>query len=68
VIGIAAGEVLIGGLPCDVYYAAAAPQMPAGYLLLNLKVPDDAPDGLAVPIVLRIGGRESRGTVTLALK
>lgn len=61
-------EVLIGGLPCDVYYAGAAPGRFAGYLYLNLKVPDEVTPGPAVPVVLRIGGKDSTQTVTIAVR
>ncbi|MGC4055291.1 MAG: SBBP repeat-containing protein [Paludibaculum sp.] len=61
-------EVLIGGLPCDVYYSGAAPGRFTGYLYLNLKVPDEVTPGPAVPVVLRIGGKESTQTVTIAVR
>ncbi len=61
-------EVLIGGIPCDVYYAGAQPGSPAGYLELNLKVPEDAPAGPDVAVVVKIGGVESTRGVTIALK
>ena len=60
--------MLIGGLSCDLYYAGAAPGRPAGYIELNLKVPEEAPAGDAVPVILRIGGRESWTLTTLALR
>ncbi|MBI5282199.1 MAG: SBBP repeat-containing protein [Candidatus Solibacter usitatus] len=65
---LASMEVLIGGVPCEIYYGGAAAGKPAGYLELNLKVPEDAPAGSEVPVVLRIGGRESRQRVTVSLK
>ncbi|QOY90497.1 SBBP repeat-containing protein [Paludibaculum fermentans] len=61
-------EVFIGGLPCDVYYSGAAPGRFAGYLDLNLKVPDEVTPGPAVPVVLRIGGKDSTQTVTIAVR
>ncbi|MBI4892057.1 MAG: hypothetical protein HY821_15635, partial [Acidobacteria bacterium] len=65
---VAAVEVLIGGIACDVYYAGAQPGSPAGYLELNVKAPEDAPAGPAVAVVVRIGGVESTRGVTIALK
>ncbi|MGJ5816797.1 SBBP repeat-containing protein [Paludibaculum fermentans] len=61
-------EVFIGGLPCDVYYSGAAPGRFAGYLDLNLKVPDEVTPGPAVPVVLRIGGKDSTQIVTIAVR
>nr|WP_321477744.1 SBBP repeat-containing protein [uncultured Paludibaculum sp.] len=61
-------EVFIGGLPCDVYYWGNTPGQTAGYLTLNLKVPDDVTPGPAVPVVLRIGGKDSTQTVTIAVR
>lgn len=61
-------EVLIGGLPCDVYYWGNAPGKRAGVLELNLKVPDDVTPGPAVPVVLRIGGKDSTQTVSIAVR
>lgn len=61
-------EVLIGGQKCDVYYAGAQPGKPAGYLELNVKVPEETAPGAAVPVVLRVGGAGSTRTVTIAVK
>lgn len=65
---VAEVEVWIGGVRCDVYYAGAQPARPAGYMELNLKVPDEIEAGAAVPVVLRIGGVESERVVTIAVK
>lgn len=61
-------EVLIGGQKCDVYYAGSQPGKPAGYLELNVKVPEEIAAGPAVPVVLRIGVVESTRAVTIAVK
>jgi uncharacterized protein (TIGR03437 family) len=61
-------EVLIGGVPAQVIYAGAAPGAVAGVLQVNLRVPDGAPSGSAIPVVLRIGGVLSRFDATIAVQ
>ena len=48
------------GLRLDnVAYAGAAPGLVAGVLQVNVKIPDNAPTGDAVPVTLSIGGVDS---------
>jgi len=57
----------IGGLPAAVQYAGAAPGLVSGVVQLNLRVPDGiGPD--AVPVRIAVGGVESNGTVTIAVR
>jgi uncharacterized protein (TIGR03437 family) len=61
-------EVLVGGVPAQVTYAGAAPGAVAGVLQVNLRIPDGAPSGSAIPIVLRVGGVLSRFDATIAVQ
>ena len=40
----------------------------SGEIQVNIKIPDDAPVGLTVPLVLTIGGASSRKDATVAIK
>lgn len=60
-------EVRIDGIKADVSYAGAAPDLPAGALQVNVKVPAGVHRGIAVPVVLTIGNVASQANVTLAV-
>jgi hypothetical protein len=49
-------------------YAGAAPNMVAGVYQINVRVPDAAPTGDRVPIVVKSGTASSPATVTVSLK
>jgi uncharacterized protein (TIGR03437 family) len=49
-------QVQIGGLPATVQYAGAAPGLIAGAIQVNAYVPNGAPSGSGVPVVLSVGG------------
>ncbi len=57
--------VTIGGLEAEVVYAGAAPTFAAGLMQINVRVPDAAPKGAAVPVVLNIGNGASQPGVTI---
>jgi uncharacterized protein (TIGR03437 family) len=57
----------IGGKPADVKWIGGGPGFVAGVLQINIQVPDDVPTGGAVPIVVRIGERDSQAGVTMAV-
>jgi len=59
--------VKIGGVDAPVLYYGAAPQMVAGVMQVNAKVPDDAPSGNQA-IVLTVGSCSSPLGVTDAVK
>jgi len=61
-------ELLIGGRPAEVQYAGAAPGMVAGVLQINARIPDDAPTGDDVSIVLKVGEHQSDDRVTLSIR
>lgn len=58
--------VTIGGAPATVAFSGLAPGF-VGLWQLNILIPDGAPVGDAVPLVISFGGRESRAT-TIAVK
>jgi uncharacterized protein (TIGR03437 family) len=60
--------VLINGTPAEVGYAGAAPGLVAGVMQLNVRIPENMPPGASVPIVVNVGGANSRLGVTIAVK
>ena len=58
-------SVTIGGVPAEVTFSGLAPGQ-VGLYQVNARVPDDAPAGDAVPLVLSIEGAVSN-TVTIAV-
>lgn len=51
--------VQIGGIDAPVLYAGGAPGLISGLLQVNVRIPDNAPRGAAVPIVIFVGGQGS---------
>ncbi|MEO7650916.1 MAG: hypothetical protein ABIZ80_10655, partial [Bryobacteraceae bacterium] len=60
-------SMTIGGRPADILFAAAAPGY-AGLLQVNARVPDAAPPGALVPIVLSAGSAASQEGVVIAIR
>lgn|GEM_PF-3413460 len=64
--------VLIGGLPAQVNYAGAAPDLVAGVMQVNAVVPPDTPNGPNVPVEIAVNGDSSdefsTGAVTIAVQ
>ena len=61
--------VLIGGYPATIQYSGAAPGLVAGAIQVNAYVPQGAPSGAAVPIVLSVEGYPSPNNyVTIAIQ
>jgi uncharacterized protein (TIGR03437 family) len=60
-------SVQIGSVDAPVLYYGAAPQMVAGVLQLNVRVPDAAPSG-EQPIIVKVGSCSSPQGVTVAVK
>jgi uncharacterized protein (TIGR03437 family) len=52
----------------EILYAGGAPALVAGVMQLNLRVPWDIEPGDTIPLVLRIGDRNSPAVVTIAVK
>jgi uncharacterized protein (TIGR03437 family) len=61
-------KVTVAGLPAEIIYAAEAPNAIAGLLQVNFRVPENAPIGDAVPLVLWIGDTRSAEGVTMAIR
>jgi uncharacterized protein (TIGR03437 family) len=60
--------VTIGGVSAIVEYAGPAPGEVAGMVQVNAVVPENAPTGSAVPIVLEAAGQQSQATATIAVQ
>jgi uncharacterized protein (TIGR03437 family) len=60
--------VTIGGVNGVVAYSGVAPQSIAGFSQFNVVVPDDAPSGSAVPLVVKVGQASSPSGVTIAIQ
>jgi len=61
--------VLIGGYSATIQYSGAAPGLVAGAIQVNAYVPQGAPSGAAVPIVLSVEGYPSPNNyVTIAIQ
>lgn len=61
-------QVTVGGEPAEIEYAGEAPHAVAGLLQVNFRVPEHAPVGGAVPIVLTVGSSRSQDGVTMAVR
>jgi uncharacterized protein (TIGR03437 family) len=60
--------VTIGGIPCQVNYAGAAPGLISGLLQINAQVPAAVTPGAAVPVQVSIGSNDSLDSVTVAVQ
>lgn len=61
-------RVTVGGVPAGVIFAGGAPHSVSGLFQVNFRVPDNAPIGDAVPLVLTVGGARSADGVTMAIR
>ncbi len=61
-------SVTIGGVPAAVLYAGSAAGQVVGVLQVNVRVPEGAPSGNAVPLVLTVGNAGSAAGVTMAVR
>ena len=57
----------VGGIPAEVTYAGSAPGAVLGLFQVNVKIPESAPSGPDVPVVISVGGVSSQGSVTVAI-
>jgi uncharacterized protein (TIGR03437 family) len=64
----AAVGATIGGLHADVTFAGLAPGYTPGLQQINIRIPDDCPTGVAVPIRLQIGGHSTQLGTTIAVQ
>src|ERR1039458_4408567 len=60
--------VTMGGLPCAVNYAGAAPYLISGVTQINAQVPNGVAPGANVPLTVTVGGISAQTGVTLAVK
>jgi uncharacterized protein (TIGR03437 family) len=61
-------RVTVAGQDSEVLYAGAAPQLAAGLLQINVRLPSGLPPGSATPIVLTVGDNASQAGVTIFSK
>lgn len=64
---VRAVTVTIGGLPAEVLYAGAAPQLVAGVMQINARIPTNGPSG-DVPVEISVAGARSQPGITVAVK
>lgn len=64
---IADTVLLIGGVEAEILFRGQAPGT-AGVMQVNAKVPETLARGVAVPIVLKVGGIESQAGVSLSIR
>jgi len=60
--------VTIGGIGANVLYAGGAPGFVEGLLQIDFVIPDGAPGGPAVPVILQVGAATAKQAVTIALQ
>ena len=58
----------IGGVPAPVTYSGSAPGYLEGFLQINIQVPQEAPSGGALPLVITLGGVSSPSSVTVFVR
>lgn len=60
--------VAVGGVPAEVRYAGSSPESIMGLLQIDIRIPENAPTGDAVPLWLAIGDVAAPEGVTLAVR
>ena len=55
----------VGGIDAPVLYAGSAASLISGVTLVNLAIPDNAPTGPSVPIVITVGAATTQAGVTV---
>ena len=58
----------IGGAPAQVSFAGSAPNLIKGAMQVNIRIPEEAPAGAAVPLVIWVANVRSQDGVTLAIR
>jgi uncharacterized protein (TIGR03437 family) len=58
----------INGIDATVLYAGSAPGFVSGAMQVNIRIPDNAPIGGAVPLLVKIGTASSQSGVTIAIQ
>jgi uncharacterized protein (TIGR03437 family) len=65
---VLAVQVTIGGVDATIQFQGSAPDAVSGLLQVNALVPENVAPGVAVPIVLTIGGVKSQVGATIAVR
>jgi len=60
--------VQIGGRSAEVLYAGSAPDLPAGVIQVNARIPDGVRRGADVPVVLMVGEASSPASNSVSIK
>jgi uncharacterized protein (TIGR03437 family) len=58
----------VGGFPAQVQYAGGVPGLVAGFLQVNVRVPQGVPPGPVVPITVNVGDRASQANAVIAVR
>jgi uncharacterized protein (TIGR03437 family) len=64
----------VGGIPATVSYAGSAPGLVSGIIQVNIQIPDKAPSGPEVPLVISLESSDksfsssSQAGVTIAVE
>lgn len=58
----------VGGVPATVYYAGSAPGIIAGVMQVNVQIPQSAPTGGSVPMLIYVGNSSTQANVTVAVR
>ncbi len=58
----------INNIGAEILYVGGAPDLVAGVLQVNVRIPPDAPSGAAIPIVIKIGDSLSQPRATIAIR
>jgi uncharacterized protein (TIGR03437 family) len=61
-------SVTVGGIAANVLYAGGAPAFVEGVLQIDFVIPDGAPSGPAVPLILQVGTASTKQPVTIAVQ
>jgi uncharacterized protein (TIGR03437 family) len=57
----------INGIDAQVIYAGSAPGFVSGSMQVNIRIPDSAPTGAAIPLVIKIGSATTQTGVTVSI-
>ena len=60
--------VTVGGKTATVNYVGDAPDIVRGVFQVNIIIPADAPTGPNVPVIVKVGDRNSQDGVTIAIR
>jgi uncharacterized protein (TIGR03437 family) len=59
---------VVGGVTARVIYAGGAPGLISGAMQVNVQIPDGAPSGSSVPLVILIGGVPTQANISVAIQ